>query len=99
MPQLCHAVEMQRAAYTAMKKDCHLDLWVDCELELRLRRLAEADDRPLSSYMRFALERHADHCEHPEAINPVANRRASLSALPDLEVEFWRNKYLRAIGK
>lgn len=82
-----------------MKKDCHLDLWVDCELELRLRRLAEADDRPLSSYMRFALERHADHCERPDEAKPAANSRESLSTEPNHEADFWHSKYLRAIGK
>jgi len=86
-----------------VKKDCHLDLWVDCELELRLRRLAEDDGRKLSAYMRYVLERHADNCEHGEEIKPAANSRESLSAVPDIDhdaaAEYWRGKYLKAIGR
>ena len=84
-----------------MKKDCHLDLWVDCELELRLRRLAEDDGRKLSAYMRYVLERHADNCEHGEEVKPAANSRDSLSTVlnTDAEAEYWRGKYLKAIGR
>jgi hypothetical protein len=66
-----------------VKKDCHLDLWVDCELELALRRLADEDDRKLSAYMRLVLERHVEHCEQQVAPKPAASSRSSMSAEPN----------------
>ena len=41
------------------------------ELELRIRRLAEADnDRPLSAYIRNVLKDHADMMEDEQVLGP-----------------------------
>ena len=41
------------------------------ELELRIRRLAEADnDRPLSAYIRNVLKDHADMMEDDNVLGP-----------------------------
>lgn len=40
------------------KKTEALRVWVETDLELRLRRLAEAEDRSLSEYLSLLLRRH-----------------------------------------
>ena len=73
-----------------MKKDCHLDLWVDEDLELALRRLAEAEDRKLSAYMRLVLQRHVENCGEQIEHSPAANSGVSLSAVGNREQRIGR---------
>jgi hypothetical protein len=40
------------------KKSEALRTWVEPDLELRLRRMAEAEDRALSEYVALVLRRH-----------------------------------------
>ena len=40
------------------KKTEALRVWVESDLELRLRRMADESDRPLSEYVALLLRRH-----------------------------------------
>ena len=56
-----------------MKKDASVTLRLPSDLRERLQKLADADERDLSAYVRRALERHADEAERQ--IRPAASRR------------------------
>jgi len=82
-----------------MKNNCEITVWLDEDLELDLRRFADEDDRKLSAYARFVLQRHVDNRKRGVSEKPEGNRSVAECAAPNDEAEFWRAKYLKAIGR
>lgn len=82
-----------------MKCDRDVKVWLDDELELDLRRFADEDDRKLSAYIRIVLAKHVDNRKRGGEISEGANSPGEGQCPLPNEAEFWRAKYMRAIGK
>jgi len=87
-----------------VKCDRDKTVWMDEELEIALYRLADAEDRKFSAYCRMVLARHVEQCERGgKQLEGTNNPAAPLCSVPDLDpvaaAEYWRGKYLKAIGR